>query len=54
MFQNYPESLAFQPLQITYNTEVLKFYYILAIGNITITCHNYATQVAFKNCAPFY
>ena len=45
--------------EITCNTEVLKssLYdynnaYILVRGNITIIGHQ-ATQVAFKNCAPF-
>ena len=44
---------------ITYNTEVLKSRlcdyndgYILVIGNVTGTTAP-ATQVAFKNCAPF-
>ena len=27
--------------------------YILVIGNVTVTPNNAATQVAFKNCAPF-
>ena len=45
--------------EITYNTEVLKSSlcdysdaYILVIDNVTIKRHQ-ATQVAFKNCAPF-
>ena len=45
--------------EITYNTEVLKSSlcdysdaYILVIDNVTIKGHQ-ATQVAFKNCAPF-
>ena len=45
--------------EITYNTEVLKSNlcdysnaYILVRGNVTIIRHQ-ATQVAFKNCAPF-
>ena len=45
--------------EIIYNTEVLKYnlcdyngVYILVRGNITITGHQ-ATQVTFKNCAPF-
>ena len=46
--------------ELTYNTEVLKSSlcdynaaYILVIGNIIISGNNLATQVAFKNCAPF-
>ena len=45
--------------EIIYNTEVLKFNvcdyndaYILIRGNIIIIRHQ-ATQVVFKNCAPF-
>ena len=45
--------------EVTYNTEVLKSdlwdynnTYILVTGNITIIVHQ-ATQVTFKNCAPF-
>ena len=29
------------------------FAYILVAGNITTTPNNAATQVVFKNCAPF-
>ena len=46
--------------EIIYNIEVLKSNlcdynddYILVRGNITIAGHNLATEVAFKNCAPF-
>ena len=46
--------------EITHNAEILNSSlhdyndaYILVIGNITIAGHNLATQVAFKNCAPF-
>ena len=46
--------------EIIYSTEVLKPYlcdysnsYILVKGDITITGHKIATEVAFKNCAPF-
>ena len=45
--------------EITYNTEILKSNvcdhndaYILVIGDITVVAAP-ATQVAFKNCAPF-
>ena len=45
--------------ETTYNTEVLKsnlcYYndaYVLVIGNITVIAVS-ATQVAFKDCAPF-
>ena len=27
--------------------------YILVTGDITVTCSNAGTRVAFKNCAPF-
>ena len=46
--------------EIVSSTEVLKSNlcnfndtYILATGDITILGRNGATQVAFKNCAPF-
>ena len=46
--------------EIIYSAEVLKSNlcdyndaYILVRHNITIIGHNEATQVAFKNCAPF-
>ena len=45
--------------EITYNTEILKsnlcdynYAYILVRGDITVVAA-LATQVAFKNCAPF-
>ena len=46
--------------EITYSAEVLKFNlchyedaYILVRGDITTMGHNRATDIAFKNCAPF-
>ena len=42
--------------EIIYSTEELKHYlytYILVRGDITIIRHS-VTQVAFKNCAPFF
>ena len=46
--------------EITYNTEVLNSNlckyndaYILVRGDTTVAGRNIATEVAFKNCAPF-
>ena len=45
-----------EQMQITYSLESsLCDYsdaYILVSGNITVTCGNADTEVAFKNCAP--
>ena len=48
-------------IEIIYNTEVLKSNvcdyndaYILVRGHITIIGRNIATEIALKNCAPFF
>ena len=47
--------------EVIYNTEILKSNvcnyddaYILVRGDIFTIAHNIPTQVAFKNCAPFF